>query len=606
MTAEIREGRKVINRFIHLLYVPTMDCNMQCKYCYLEEQTYDLDRQREPLETLQFAVEKFLQSGVMPFNISLHGGEVTTLPKETFRSLIAYISSYYGEHAAFLKENGFTVGRPHIKTNLYCLDEHIDTLKEYDVSISGSLDLPFRLHDEFRVTKGGQPTLKKILQNVQMLDDLKIQHKKVSATIFKEHFDCLDEIVEDIKYLHHHTPLDMNDFNFMIGFDYQSNGILHPMTEEEQLILFNRMHEEFDNTDLDEGVNGAWFNEFGPEYCTNCDNCGDKFFLLEKNGDIYSCVRGQKHPDYYYGNIFENSVEEILKTANEKIFRNHHKEPMNEECLQCPYLYLCKTGCPFVKNVYHTNKSYTCRLQQALYKKRGYEEDACPEESRYAYLSSMHPELMQQYLPKRNPEVSVDEGLLDIIEKDPHLRYIYEPGVFYLVADGVEYNLQSQILKGSRDILYLTEESSVKLYVKKQLLEEECDYPQNNSLYMMLLSGDSITYGDEGRYKQRHIMTHQIYQGVLEKNPSDREGFYEVDLGGLLYEYRREYDREHPSNFFFTTDALRDYHYTKQKKNAYYHIQAINLPFQNIEFYYFTMDELKKELELQQKSNEEN
>ena len=37
---------------------------------------------------------------------------------------------------------------------------------------------------------------------------------------------------------------------------------------------------------------------------------------------------------------------------------------------------------------------------------------------------------------------------------------------------------------------------------------------------------------------------------------------------------------------FFTTSSLRDYHYTKQKNNAYYHIQAINLPFQNIEFYY--------------------
>ena len=46
-------------------------------------------------------------------------------------------------------------------------------------------------------------------------------------------------------------------------------------------------------------------------------------------------------------------------------------------------------------------------------------------------------------------------------------------------------------------------------------------------------------------------------------------------------------------NIFFTTSALRDYHYVKQKNNAYYHIQAINLPFQNIEFYYLDK-ELKK------------
>jgi uncharacterized protein len=30
---------------------------------------------------------------------------------------------------------------------------------------------------------------------------------------------------------------------------------------------------------------------------------------------------------------------------------------------------------------------------------------------------------------------------------------------------------------------------------------------------------------------------------------------------------------------------MREYHYAKQQKNAFYHIQAINLPFANIEFY---------------------
>ena len=51
-------------------------------------------------------------------------------------------------------------------------------------------------------------------------------------------------------------------------------------------------------------------------------------------------------------------------------------------------------------------------------------------------------------------------------------------------------------------------------------------------------------------------------------------------------EYKNDLSKENPNNIFFTTSSLRDYHYLKQKNNAYYHIQAINLPFQNIEFYY--------------------
>jgi uncharacterized protein len=40
------------------------------------------------------------------------------------------------------------------------------------------------------------------------------------------------------------------------------------------------------------------------------------------------------------------------------------------------------------------------------------------------------------------------------------------------------------------------------------------------------------------------------------------------------------------NNLLVTTDYLRRYHYEKQKNNGFYHIQAINHPFQNIEYYW--------------------
>ena len=372
-------------KFIHLLYVPTMACNMACKYCYLEDNTKDEYSNIDSIETLKYAINKFKKNNVIPFNISLHGGEVTTLSKKEFHDLIKYISDYYEENKNIITNAGFKVGKPHIKTNLYGLDKHIDTIKEFNVSISGSLDLPLSLHDEYRVTKGNNKTLDKILSNIELLKDIP-NKKKISSTIFKEHYEKIDEIINDIKFLHKNTCLDMNDFNFMIGFDYNSNGILHHITEEEQVSFYERMHKEFDGTDLDYGVNGPWFDEFGPEYCSNCDNCGKKFFLLEKNGDIYSCVRGQKNKDYYYGNIYKNTIEEILTNAELKIFNNHNKLSFNDECAKCGYLYLCKTGCPFVKNNYNTNKSYTCLLQQKMYKDRNYSKDIYNDETVYRYV----------------------------------------------------------------------------------------------------------------------------------------------------------------------------------------------------------------------------
>ena len=568
------------NRFIHLLYVPTMACNMACKYCYLEDNTKDEWSNQSPVETLKYAISKMMENHVIPFNISLHGGEVTTLNEKDFEEIISFIENYYEENRMLIESNGFIVSPPHIKTNLLDLKKHLNTIKKYNVSISGSLDLPLEIHDKYRVTKGNQKTKDIILDNIKCLESLP-NKKKVSATIFKEHFD-LDKIVEDIKYLDQNTCLDMNDLNFMIGFDYNSNGILHHITEEEQVELYNRMKEEFIGTNLEEGLKNAWFAEFGPGYCTNCDNCGEKFFLLEKNGDIYSCVRGQKHKDFYYGNIYDNTIEEILDNAFQKILEAHNKLPFYKECAECKYLYLCKTGCPFVKNTYQTNKSYTCKLQQELYKDWNLEQDSYNDENVYDYLLKMHPEEAMNYYPTRNNEY---KDLKDIIKEDPKLKYIYDDNSFYLKTEDEEYALSSQILNRTRNIIGIGYDSKISLYIRKNILEEESLYPNNNALYIMLLSGDTIQYGDENREKQAHIITHQIYKGVLEQMKSDREGFYQVELSSILKIYYPYLSKENPNNLFVTTTDLRDVHYQKQKNNAYYHIDAINLPFQNIEFY---------------------
>lgn len=575
-------------RYIHLLYVPTMACNMECKYCYLEDNTKELETKYTPLETLEFAVKKFKEKNVIPFNISLHGGEVTTLSKNDFRSVIAFIDEYYKSNKNIILKGNFKIGSPHIKTNLFNIEKHIDTIKDFNVSISGSLDLPFSLHDEYRITKNKEKTLNKIINNIKLLEEIP-NKKKVSATIFKQHYEKIDEIIEDIYFLDQNTCLDMNDFNFMIGFEYNSNGLLTALTEEEQVDFYNKIYSAFENSNLYDGLNNAWFSEFGPDYCTNCDNCGSKFFLLERNGDIYSCVRGQKNHDFYYGNIYTDDVKKILETASNKIANAHSKVGFNDECANCGYLYLCKTGCPFVKNIYNSDKSYTCKLQQELYKKKNYNYDYNNKEMVFDYVSKMHTELASKYaLPKIPKDVP---NLESIIIKDKNLKYIYDTDSFIFKVDNNEIKLESQILKNHRDFICITPESRVLIYLKENLLDEVCDYPDNNALYIQLLSGDTIIYGDEARNKQKHIANKLIYKGVLEQIKSDKDGYFKYDITSFINENNEYLSKENANNIFFTTTALRDYHYLKQKNNAYYHIQAMNLPFQNIEFYYLKLNE---------------
>ena len=46
-------------KFIHLLYVYKIACNMACKYCYLEDNTKDEYKKYKPLDTLDHAIKKF-------------------------------------------------------------------------------------------------------------------------------------------------------------------------------------------------------------------------------------------------------------------------------------------------------------------------------------------------------------------------------------------------------------------------------------------------------------------------------------------------------------------------------------------------------------------
>ncbi len=531
-----QEGFPIQYRLIHLLYVPTMNCNMACRYCYLEENTVEDHADMDAAQTLERTVKKLWEAGYIPFNISLHGGEVTTLPAEEFRRLIAYIARYYEDNRILLQSHGFTVGTPHIKTNLYNLGPHLDTIRDYHVSVSGSLDLPLSLHRTYRVGKGGQDTLDRIMENISNLTQIDCK-KKVSATIFREHAAHTDEIISDIWRLHRQTCLDMNDFNFMIGFEYNSLGLLHALSQEEQVEFFHRIRDAFEGTELEGGLRGAWFKEFGPEYCTNCENCGTKFFLLERSGDMYSCVRGQKDPDFYYGNILREDVQDIMDRAFDKIETVKEETEEDPECASCGCKYLCRGGCPFVRHIYHSGKSYTCLLQKELYPFWGMEPEERPDLER-------------------------------LIASDPRLAPVYAEDAFTLRVNGTEYPLQSQILKNERLFLYFTPEDKIEIKMKKDMIRADSSWLENNALFIQLLSGDTVTYGDEGRKKQRHMMTHLIYKGVLDQHI---EGdFYVVDISALLVMYAPYLSRENANNIFFTTSDLRAYHYVKQKENGYY------------------------------------
>lgn len=577
---------------------------MACKYCYLGDGTDVVTDTKKALNTLQYAIDQFLSEDIIPFNLSFHGGEPTAVPETLLSSLFSYASEYYQQYGAQIQAAGFPLNPIHIKTNLYNFDHLYELFDQHRISVSGSIDLPLRLHDKYRTDKKGRSTLKQIMKNLKLLADYP-HHKKISCVVTQEHMLHLDEMIADIKTIHYDIGLDMTKFNIMFSFDSTKNkekfseqiAGTEMLSQQQQLELYAALKEAFTGTELEHGLMTHWFKEFTPEFCCSAVNCGDKFFLLQSNGNVYSCPRGQSSDYFLYGNIFKQPITDIVANGWQTIEALENKLDADEDCFSCEYLPYCNQGCVFVRDQTGLKKSYTCRLQKAIYRDHPnryppYENDYIKDYSlKYRYrnnLKSFSPEeaepLNSRYI---TPELFEDRNsLATLIEKDAILQTIYSDRLINILIDDVAYPLGSPILSNRNELAVISENSRVVLCVPDNIFSVNCNDPVNNYLQIMILRNTMVHYGDENREKQEHIADYCLYKNSLQSMSKNKQGILQFDLTDFLCAHKSLFLNNVRNNLYVTTKTLREYHYKKQNKNAFYHMQAINLPFSFIEFYW--------------------
>ncbi len=594
-------------RSVHLLYVPTLCCNLSCSYCYLGKQTSEAALKRDAqraVHTLRHTLDALRTAGVLAFNVSLHGGEVTTLPPEVLDTLFGMVRAHYRAHFDALGALGHRKSAPHIKTNLFKFAPLYELFDRHKVSISASIDLPLALHERHRTTRGGTGWLPRTLENIRLL--ARYPHaKKISATLSSEHLQDMQALVDDIWFIHRELGFDMNQFNLMFAFGSELNhaakgeAVLTPATPEQQQRLYDTLHAAFLGTELEEGLRRHWFDEFTPGYCTNAANCGERFYLLQSDGSVYSCVRGQGIPEFRYGNVFEQPILDILDNGARKIRAVHQAHGFDSTCQGCGHLSTCHTGCPVVKHQNHSGRSYTCGLQKRIYADAPLTYPADPPDVQHDYAQqyqlATHPSLAFTQ-PAARPaarrlvlpnDLGEEKNTLPaLIEADPVLQALFDGSAFVLELNGEAIALDSQLLKPQRSVHTLVPGDRVVLHLRRDLLAHNCPEAVRNTLYLQMLRDTPVVYGDEQRTKQAHVFTYQLYAQFLEHSTLLGEDFAQMDLSGIIDLHRAHYQRGVLNNLFVTTYFLREYHYQKQKANAFYHVQTANLPFQNFEFHY--------------------
>jgi uncharacterized protein len=277
----------------------------------------------------------------------------------------------------------------------------------------------------------------------------------------------------------------------------------------------------------------------------------------------------------------------------------HQQYGFDSDCQGCNHLSLCNTGCPVVKYQNHAGKSYTCDLQKDLYADYplSYPADNSIAQRGYVqyYQSIMHPQLdfVRPTVIQSPPQFIIPSDAGDakntlhaLIEADTTLQTLFDPTLWVLEVAGEMLALESQLRKTRRVQHTLLRDDRVVLHIHRRALEAHSPEWLRNTVYLQLLRDTLVVYGDEQRTKQEHIFTYQLYANCLTASKKLGHDYYEIDISDLLSIHQKHYQRGVLNNLFFTTFFLREYHYQKQKNNAFYHLQTANLPFQNFEFYY--------------------
>ncbi len=332
-------------------------CNLDCTYCfYLEkEKLYpDANDWIMPKEVLGRYIQGYIdgqQSAEITF--AWQGGEPTIAGVDYFRTIVELQNKYKGKKKIYNA----------LQTNGVLLDEEWGTfLAEHQFLVGLSIDGPEKLHDKFRVDKGQQPTFSKVMRGLDILRKHKVEFN--TLTVVQRH--------------NAKQPLEVYEFLKSIGSQYmQFIPIVERRlgdTEEHELELV-LPEEEGDARVTPWSVRPDDFGEFlcaiyehwvrndvgktfvqifdvalsaylggDPGLCVFNETCGNSL-AMEHNGDLYSCDHFV-YPKYRLGSILNDSVADMVASAQQSTFGTDKRDTLPNYCQQCEVRFACNGDCP--------------------------------------------------------------------------------------------------------------------------------------------------------------------------------------------------------------------------------------------------------------------
>ena len=336
-------------------------CNLDCEYCfYLEKEVLYPEKSdfRMSDEMLEHYVRSYIEAQpVDEVSFAWQGGEPTLLGVKFFRKVVEFQKKHAGGRRI---SNAF-------QTNGTLLnDEWGEFLKENGFLVGISIDGPRKLHDRYRVDKGGRPTFDRVMKGLEFLKKHEVEFNTLTVVNREnsrhplEVYRFLKKIgsgfIQFIPLVERSAAPGTKDGLDLAAPPDPGGGDRHTLVTSWSVRA--EQYGEFLVQIFDEWVRrdvgktfvqifdvtlGNWTG-MGGGLCVFSEKCG-LGLALEHNGDLYSCDH-YVYPKYKLGNIMNQGLGALVDSDFQKKFGNDKSDSLPQYCRNCEVRFACHGECP--------------------------------------------------------------------------------------------------------------------------------------------------------------------------------------------------------------------------------------------------------------------
>lgn len=329
-----------------LTILPTLNCNLACKYCFEEANRRVGKMSPKVIEKLKQYIKEQYVHGRQKDYLDLHwfGGE-PLLGFDIMEDLTDYIKSLKIPFNASIITNGVLL-----------TDKKIEKLTSLHINhIQITLDGAKETHDRKRIFKNGKGTYDIILKNISKLHKYVEQNRGIAVhiriNVDRESQDQYHLIYKEFKEKY---PLFLVYPGIITQYQTCSTTLPCFANQREEAEFYIRQYEKYGIVDPEFNISSKGMKSCMAE-CINTDMVGPQ-------GEMYLCLQDVGNKNAVIGSLFEGKNNWRLISA----YCSGNLTFNSDECRNCEVLTFCGGGC--VNKRYRSKKYGESHYMCAAYK----------------------------------------------------------------------------------------------------------------------------------------------------------------------------------------------------------------------------------------------